>query len=50
MNSRSVFSYSQYHRTIVLYLSYRNDIFMGAAFHHKNSKKINIIDFILNTF
>lgn len=39
MNSRSVFSYSQYHRTIVLYLSYRNDIFMGAAFHHKNSKK-----------
>jgi hypothetical protein len=20
-------------------LSYRNDIFMGAAFHHKNSKK-----------
>ena len=39
MNSRSVFSYPQYHRTIVLYLSYRNEIFMGVASHHKNNKK-----------
>lgn len=46
MNSRSVFSYSQYHRTIVLYLSYRNDIFMGAAFHHKNSKKNKVLIYI----
>ena len=45
MNRGSVFPYPQYNRTIVLCLSYRNDIFTRAASHNKNNKK-NIIVFI----
>ena len=39
MNRGSIFPYPQYNRTIVLSLSYRNEIFTRATSYNKNNNK-----------